>query len=82
MNKELELMELSSYLTNKVSWVLLGLINAVLLFDSSAAQNMGSQQKQRQQAQVQIRKIKLELFFTLFCFSNEFNAYKISSSWA
>lgn len=72
MNKELELMELSSYLTNKVSWVLLGLINAVLLHDSSAAQNMGSQQKQCQQAQVQIRKIKLELFFTLFCFSNEF----------
>ena len=30
-NKVLELMELCSYLANKVSWVLLGLINAVLL---------------------------------------------------
>lgn len=79
MNKVLGLMELSSYLTNKVSWVLLGLINAVLLHDSFAAQNIGSQQKHRQ-AQVQMRKMMLELFFILFCFSNKFNAHKISFS--
>lgn len=72
-------MELSSYLTNKVSWVLLGLINAVLLHDSFAAQNIGSQQKHRQ-AQVQMRKMMLELFFILFCFSKKFNAHKISFS--
>lgn len=51
VNKVLELMELS-YLANKVSWVLLGLINTIFLCDASAAQNMGSQQKYYQQAWV------------------------------
>lgn len=69
-------MELSSYLTNKVSWVLLNLINAILLCDSSAVQNIGSQQKCKQ-TQVQMRKNILECFLILFCFSNEFNAHKI-----
>lgn len=55
MNKVLELMELLSHLTNEESWVLLGLINTVLLCDSPAAENVGSQQK-HQQAQKQIRK--------------------------
>lgn len=45
INRVLELIEQSSYLTNKVPWVLLNLTNAIFLCDSSAVQNIGSQQK-------------------------------------